>query len=945
MNRFIAIAYNEILLNLKRVAPYALMIMFSGLAVMGWIRGPAIAFGWATNSDFYIARSLKAYSFLFGVPIFNAMIMGDAIVRDFRLGIDPLIFTKPLSRAQYLFGKFFGNFLVLICSIATYPLTLLALQAFDPSQMVMQPFKILPYFTHFFFFVVLTQFAFAGVFFLAGALTRNNKLVYFLALSFYPIFISLFLFLFRGSNRGKILLDPFLLNSGPSRNGFDHSAEYLNQYVYSYTPEMILNRAGLILIAAVCLTWLYLRFTTADRSRQTSFAGVSLDLSRAIDTDTYDSGRSPQTRREHHEQALLNKPAKFKNPLQSPFFPVFQNEVRLNSRRVAPYAMMLFSIFNAALWSLGQGSSYYGQELLAKYGRLWAINSDYYIAHNFSGYALGIFGLPIFAALIMAEPVRRDFRLEIDALIFSKPVGRAQYLLGKFFGSFFVLVCCQASFAATLVLIQFVHPSQTPVLPFRLLPYFKHFLMIVVITYVLFAAVYFTVGTLTRNPKIIYGLAIAYYPLIFFYELVVLQIFPLRWRVLLSPLMLREDQSQPWGRSPEWVDRLVVSYTPLMFANRALVILAAAVCLIILYRFFSTTEHFQRAKPFSFLSLSTAAEGVYYQQSSPDQFAPAVISSVLPASAGGIKRTFSPGLVLNPPAYADGTDLALNTDIENRYYKLSNVTSVNDGLRANLNKLIASIGIEFRLLSAERSLLVVAPLAIFLCLLEVAFYPIHPDVSLTAAYASNTATSLLIFLIGMAVFYTGEAMHRDREIRIESFLWTTPVPNSVLILSKFLSTLLLLFALIVSVGVSAVVIQIIRHHTPIDLAAYVKVYGLILLPTAFILTSVSVLGNVILRNKYVFYVVSIGTAAGLLYLYNTGHNHWLYNPAMFRLWSYADLITPKSLRMILWRRAFWLVIAILSIALAHLLFQRKASTGIIKRHRSTGQVAVSDHGD
>src|ERR1044072_1944072 len=243
-----------------------------------------------------------------------------------------------------------------------------------------------------------------------------------------------------------------------------------------------------------------------------------------------------------------------RNPARSQFAAVFQNEVLLNSRRVAPYVLMLFSIFNAALWSLGQGSSYYGQELLAKYGRLWAINSDYYIAHNFSGYALGIFGLPIFAALIMAEPVRREFRLEIAGLIFSKPVGRAQYLLGKFFGSFFVLVCCQASFAATLVLIQIVHPLQTPVLPFRLLPYFKHFLMIVVITYILFAAVYFTVGTLTRNPKIVYVLAIAYYPLIFSYGIFLLQKLPPRWRVILSPLMLREVQIQPWGKSPQWVD-------------------------------------------------------------------------------------------------------------------------------------------------------------------------------------------------------------------------------------------------------------------------------------------------------------------------------------------------------------------------------------------------------
>ena len=36
-----------------------------------------------------------------------------------------------------------------------------------------------------------------------------------------------------------------------------------------------------------------------------------------------------------------------------------------------------------------------------------------------------------------------------------------------------------------------------------------------------------------------------------------------------------------------------------------------------------------------------------------------------------------------------------------------------------------------------------------------------------AAYAANTAQSLLLFLIGITVVYTGEAMHRDRELKIE----------------------------------------------------------------------------------------------------------------------------------------------------------------------------------
>src|SRR5437588_7179533 len=210
--QFAAIFINEVLLNSKRIAPYALIVLFSATAVMCWGRGPAVALGWATNSDFYIARSLKAFSFLLGLPVFTAVIMGDPVIRDFRLGIDPLIFSKPLSRAQYLLGKFFGSFFVLVCCQAVFPLTLLALQAVRPSGMVVQPVRVLPYFQHFFFFVVITHLLLAACYFTAGALTRNSKVVYGLAICFYPVYIAAMVFLLSPLTiRWRSFLDPFLL--------------------------------------------------------------------------------------------------------------------------------------------------------------------------------------------------------------------------------------------------------------------------------------------------------------------------------------------------------------------------------------------------------------------------------------------------------------------------------------------------------------------------------------------------------------------------------------------------------------------------------------------------------------------------------------------------------------------------------------------------------------
>src|SRR5207253_10485072 len=115
--------------------------------------------------------------------------------------------------------------------------------------------------------------------------------------------------------------------------------------------------------------------------------------------------------------------------------------------------------------------------------------------------------------------------------------------------------------------------------------------------------------------------------------------------------------------------------------------------------------------------------------------------------------------------------------------------------------------------------------------LVLAFFGVVPAVSHSATYASGTAKGLLVFLVGMTVFYTGEAMHRDREARIEPVLWAAPAPNNVLLLSKFLATLLLTLSLIVLVGLISIVIQISRCHNLIEVKPFLITYSVILLPS------------------------------------------------------------------------------------------------------------------
>jgi ABC-2 type transport system permease protein len=473
----------------------------------------------------------------------------------------------------------------------------------------------------------------------------------------------------------------------------------------------------------------------------------------------------------------------------------------------------------------------------------------------------------------------------VDPLIFSKPVGRGSYLLGKFFGNFFLLVCCQSAFAITFFLLQWVPFSGMVTLPVRIVPYFKHFLFIVVISHLGWAAIYFLAGTLSRNSKVVYGLAACFYP-VFIALSLGLRNLPTAVGTFFAPFGLNISPAvdNPWNLSADFLNHFVVSYSLMAYANRASVIIVTALFLLIVYLRFTIEPRTRASDHFTKLILSEAPDRVAY--SAP-----------------------SYGLIDFPIEALPARDRIT----------LPKVTSTR-GPAATLFKILAAMGVEFRLLRAERGLIVLIPLAIFLSFLSVPFSRFAPEVSYSVTSATNTANMLLLFLACVIVFYLGEAMHRDREVKIEPVVWSAPAPNSVLLLSKCLAMTLLALSLVMVGSLTTIVTQLFRGHTPIDFSAYLIIDGIVVVPGIFFMTSVVVALNVLLRNKYLTYVVGVGTGAGLFYLYSVGYNHWLYNPLLYQLWKYHDLTSARILSY----RLYCLALAAVCLALAHLFFERKS---------------------
>ncbi|MDQ3011534.1 MAG: ABC transporter permease [Acidobacteriota bacterium] len=531
-----------------------------------------------------------------------------------------------------------------------------------------------------------------------------------------------------------------------------------------------------------------------------------------------------------------------RNPLTSPIAVIIQAELLFNLKRVAPRVLIVLFGLNAMLW-WGGASVHFG----------WASNSDFYIIRLFCGFSF--LTAPFFVALLMGDAVARDLRLEVHSLLFSSPINRAEYVLGKFFGNFLVVIGCFAGFALAAFLLQWVHWPGIILLPWSGVPFIKHFVMFVVVTNLVTAVFCFAVGTVTRNAKLVYGLVVVFYVLYISIFATLSHTAP-RLALVLDPFLPDLGNRIGRGLAPEAINQMTIVYGADLWANRAVMLGAAAICLTILCRRFSIEERRSRRSAPTLLSLIEPAEliGQSYEDNSNAGFIAIRPIEIIPVG---------PSL------------------------PIPHVSVLTKVPRASLAQFAAAIGAEFRLLKSERSLIVIGPLAVLACVLELSPAGTAPVAS---GYAANSAQTLLLILFGVTLFYAGEMMHRDREWRVDALLWSAPAPDWVLLLSKFAATLLLALALMAATAMTAATLHLVRDSASVEVWPYFLVYSIILWPTVIFMAGATITLHAVLRDKYLAHAVGLGLGGGLIYLLMQGGVNRLCNPALSRLWTYDDLV-------------------------------------------------------
>ncbi len=186
MSTLFSIAAFELKNRLRSISTYAYFLLYGSFAALwmaaaaGAIPGATINFGSdkvLINGPQAIAVAITVLGFL-GVTVIAAS-MGRAIQQDFEYGTFNFFFTAPIRKRDYFFGRFLGAYVQLtfvFLGIAAGILVGSHIPGVDPAMI--GPATLEAFVRPYLFYMLPNLLWLGGIFFVAGALSRQMAAVY-----------------------------------------------------------------------------------------------------------------------------------------------------------------------------------------------------------------------------------------------------------------------------------------------------------------------------------------------------------------------------------------------------------------------------------------------------------------------------------------------------------------------------------------------------------------------------------------------------------------------------------------------------------------------------------------------------------------------------------------------------------------------------------------------
>ena len=573
------------------------------------------------------------------------------------------------------------------------------------------------------------------------------------------------------------------------------------------------------------------------------------------------------------------------------FLPIFLFELKYRLRRPATWIYFgLLLVMGALLTSAAGGIFGSGTNVsIGGDGGHVRVNSPYSVSGAIS--VLSYFGILITSA-IMGNPVYRDFEHRTYALFYTKPISKAGYLGGRFWGSF---VICALVFSGIGVgvwlgsLLPGVEADKFG--PARLSYYVWPYVVFVLPNMLLTGAVFFTLATLTRNILSTYIgsvlLLVAY--------LIAQSFLRDLDNINLAVMLDTFGASASYYTTRYWTaaekNTQLTPFSHYLLLNRAIWLAVGAGLLAFCYTRFR----------FSAFAADKAP--------SKKARAAAALAELVAAPMGGrlvlprVTQLFSRSMNLRQ--YWSLTKLEFRGIVRSVYFAA-----------------IVAAGVIFLLVDGWQ----VGKIY------DTSTYPV------TNEMVELLSGTFALFILIIITYYSGELVWRERDAGVAQITDALPVPNWVPFLSKLTALGLIQVVLLAVVMVCGILLQTVKGYFHYEPGLYVEALFGFRLIDYLLLCVLAMLVQVIVNNKYLGHFVMVIYYLVGIFQGQLGINHKLLDYAGNPATPYSDMNGyGHFVAGFGWFKLYWAAGALLLALVANIFWVRGTDAAFVRRRAEAGR--------
>ncbi|HMJ70222.1 MAG TPA: M1 family aminopeptidase [Cyclobacteriaceae bacterium] len=490
--------------------------------------------------------------------------------------------------------------------------------------------------------------------------------------------------------------------------------------------------------------------------------------------------------------------------------------------------------------------------------------------------------LTIITAGVMGVAIVRDFDSDISSILFTTPINKTAYLFGRLTGSMAVTVFLHLAIIPGMMAGYLIGPhlpwevawKSREMMPFDVWVYVQPFLMFELTTIFITGSIFFCVGALVKKPIVIYTQSII---LLAIYQIA--NIFFLsdpdsqRMAAIIDPLAIHTFAYVARYWTPVQQDTLLVPFDDVMLINRlGWIAIAILTLLVTWWRFsFTTRKGLIRSKKID-LPVSTIV----------------VSDVVIP--------------VVRPTG----------------------------GIFPKVIQVVHTSLFYFRGIWREVPFLAIAGTGLIVLIVNAAKMD---QMYGTSSYPTTQAiltmfSSFTIFFLILLIFYSGEMVWKEAQIKINPIVDATPAPSGLILLSKFISLALTFFSFLFGFMIFGILLQVSKGYHDVDIKAYVGTLFLDSFISVCMLTVVTLLIQVLTGNKFLGFVVTVAFMLFVAFMGAFGVEHDLISFGSGSLGVFSEMNGfGHFVRPFTWLKTYWIAFAFLIFIPAVIFYRRGTENG------------------